>query len=99
MIRVGGALPPPEKNADLPDFTPERAHLLLREVYGDFPHHNDGSHLDGGVTDNAIWERPWRRLSAQSASWYSTPTGAVGHRFTAILAVEWQGVIEQSWNF
>ena len=73
-------------------------HLLLREVYGDFPHHNDGSHLDGGVADDAIWKRHWRRLAFQSDSWYATPTGAVGCRFTAILAVEWQGVIDRSWN-
>ena len=32
------------------------------------------------------------------ASWYAIPTIAVGHRFTAILALEWQGVIDQSWN-
>ena len=49
VIRVGGGLNPPEENADLPDFTPEHAHLLLREVYGDFIRHNDGSHLYGGV--------------------------------------------------
>ena len=29
-----------EKNADLLEFTPERAHILLQGVYGDFPHHN-----------------------------------------------------------
>ena len=45
--------PPPEKNADLLGFTPERAHLLLQGVYGDFPHHNDGLHLDGGIPDDA----------------------------------------------
>ena len=49
--------PPPEENADLPNFTPERAHLLLQGVYGDFPYHNNGSHLDGGVMDGAIWQR------------------------------------------
>ena len=91
-------MPPPEENADLPDFTPERAHLLLQEVYGNFPHHNVGSHLDGGVADVALWKIHWHRLAAQTASWYATPTGAVGRRFTAILDVEWQGVIVQSWN-
>ena len=50
---------------DLPDFTPELVHLLLQEVYGDFPHHNNGLHLDGGVMENAIWKRHWRRLAAQ----------------------------------
>ena len=91
-------MPPPEENADLPGFTLECAHLLLQEVYGDFPHHHNGSHLDGGVTDDAIWQLCWRRLAAQSSSWYATPTGGVGRRFTAILALEWQGVIDQSWN-
>ena len=83
---------------DLPVFTPEREHLLLQGVYGDFLHHNDGSHLDGGIADNAAWQRRWRRLVAKSASWYATPYGAVGRRFTAILAAEWWGVISQSWN-
>ena len=98
VICVGGSLPPPEENADLPDFTPECVHLLLREVYGDFPHHNYGLHLDGGVGDDALWQRRWLRLAAQSANWYATPTGAVGRRFTAILDVEWWGVIYWSWN-
>ena len=56
-IRVGIYLPYPEKNADLPEFTLEHVHLLLREVYGKLPHHNDGSHLDGGIADNATWQR------------------------------------------
>ena len=95
---MGGALLPPEENADLPEFPPERAHLLLREVYGDFPHHNAGYHHDGGVADNTIWQRRWRRLAAKLARWHAMPIGAVGCRFTAILAVEWQGVNDRSWN-
>ena len=59
----GGAASPPEENADLPDFTPERVHLFLQEVYGDFPHHNYGSDLDGEVVDNAVWQRRWHRLA------------------------------------
>ena len=94
----GGTPPPPEENADLLGFTPERAHLLLQGVYGDFPHHNNGSHLDEGIVDNAAWQCRWRRLATQSASWYATPSGAVGRRFKAILAAEWQGVISRSWN-
>ena len=31
-------------------------------------------------------------------SWYAKPSGAVGRRFTAILAAEWQGVLAQNWN-
>ena len=94
----GGDATPPEENADLLGFTPERAHLLLQGVYGEFPHHNNGSHLDGGIADDAAWQRRWRRLAVHSASWYTTPSGAVGRRFTAILAAEWRGVLSLSWN-
>ena len=88
----------PEENADLPGFTSEHAHLLLQGVYGDLLHHNDGSHLDGGIADDAAWQRRWRRLTAQSVSWYAMPYGAVGRQFTGILATEWRGVLGRSWN-
>ena len=48
VTRAGGGATSPEENSDLPGFVPERAHLLLKVVYGDFPHHNNESHLDGG---------------------------------------------------
>ena len=95
----GEHTPPQEENAELPNFTPKSAHILLRGVYGGYPHHNDGSHMDGGITDNAIWQRCWRRLAAQLDSWYSTPSGAVGHRFTAILAAKCRGVLRRNLNF
>ena len=98
VIHVGGGATPLEENVDLLGFTPERAHLLLQGVYGDLSHHNDGSHLDRGIADDAAWQCRWRRLAAQSASWYATSSGAVGRRFTAILAAEWRGVISRSWN-
>ena len=86
VIRVGGDMPPPEENADLPGFHPERAHLLLQGVYGDFMHHNNRSYLEGGIADDAIWKCCCLRITAHSAIWYATPSGVVGHRFTAILA-------------
>ena len=51
---MGRNVPPPEENADLPGFTLERAHLLLQGVYGDFPHHKNRSHLEGGVLDDDL---------------------------------------------
>ena len=93
-----GDATPPEENAYLPVFAPESVHLLLQGVYGDFPHHNYGSHLDGGIMDDAACQRLWRRLAAQSASWYATPSRALGCRFTVILAAEWRGVLGRSWN-
>ena len=54
--------------------------------------------MEGGIADDAVWQHCWRRLAAQSASWYATPSGAVGCQFTAILAAELQGVLGRSWN-
>ena len=98
VTRVGRDATPPEENADLLGFHPELGHLLLQGVYKDFPHHNDGSHLVGGIADDAVWQRHWRQLGAQSARWYATPYGVVGRRIAEILAAEWRGVISRSWN-
>ena len=78
MSAAGCVCTPPEENVDLPEFTPEHYHLLLQGVCGDFLHHNNRSHLDGGVLDGDFWNNCWIRLVAQSASWYATPYGAVG---------------------
>ena len=89
----GGRGSSPEENEDLPDFSPERAHLLLQGVYAYFLHHNNRLHLDGRVLYDAVWKRRWRRLAAQLDIWYATPSGAVERQFTAILAAEFQGVL------
>ena len=95
---MGGDATLPEENVDLLGFITERAHLLLQGVYGKFPHHNDRSHLHGGIQEDAAWQRHWRRMTAQLVSWYATPSKAVGRQFTAILAAEWRGVLVRSWN-
>ena len=41
---------------------------------------------------------PWASPFLLMTGWYSTPSGAVGRRFTAILAAEWRGVLNRSWN-
>ena len=45
------------------EFTPVREHLLLQKFFVDFPHHNDGMHLSGGVSDDATCKSCWRRLA------------------------------------
>ena len=71
----------------------------MQGVYGDFLHRNNGTYLDEGVLEDAIWQRRWRRMAAKSASWYVKPYGAVGDRFIEILATERQGVFKMIWNF
>ena len=94
----GGLGPSTEEGTGLQFFTPARSHLPLRGIYGYFLHHNDGTHLSVGVPDDTMWRSRWRRLAAQSASWYSTPPGKLGHRFTAVLAAYWRGVLGWKWN-
>ena len=36
-------------NAELPEFYTSRLYLLLVEIYGDHPHHNNGTHMYGIV--------------------------------------------------
>ena len=71
---------------------------MLQEVYGDFLHHNDRAHLDGGITDDAVCQRRWRRLDAQSEIWYAKPSGVARRRFAKILATEWRGFLDRSWK-
>ena len=82
----------------MPGFSPFKAYLFLVGVYGDHPHHNEGAHLDKGVADYSVWQCCLHRLDAKLARCYATPQRTVGHRFTEILVVECQGVIDWSWN-
>ena len=98
VVCMGGDMTPPEESIDLSDFTPEHAHLLLQGFYGDFLHHNYGSHLDRGVADETIWKFRWRHLSTQLSIWYAMPSGEVGLSFTAILTAEWWEVLDSNWD-
>ena len=35
---------------------------MIHSVYGDNLHRNGGTHLDGGVADDAVWQHRWRRI-------------------------------------
>ena len=54
-FRSGVGVPPQEECAYLTDFSPNRAHLLLKGVYRYYPHHHDRFHLDRGVLGDAVW--------------------------------------------
>ena len=73
-------------------------HVLLWKVYGESPHCINGTHLTGGVLDNALWKSCWKNLAVKSANWYSTPPIKMGHGFTAVLTEEWQEVLDWKWN-
>jgi hypothetical protein len=53
-----------ERNiGDLPGATISDADRLLNKVYGDYVHQNPGTHLDGGIADDALWQERWSRLT------------------------------------
>jgi hypothetical protein len=87
-----------EPGADGPGFEPGPADKLLDTVYGDWPHANDGRHLDGGVEGDATWQRRWRRIVDLPTTHYSVPKGKVGRRFLAKLASEFRGIRACTWN-
>ena len=51
-----------------------------------YPHANDGSHLHGGVQDDLLSQRLWKRVVQLSPTHYDVPKGKVGRRFVATVA-------------
>jgi hypothetical protein len=84
--------------ADLPGYQPTPADLLLDTVFGDHVHDNDGTHLDGGIANDAFWQCRWKRMAQLATTRYQVPKGKVGRRFLTILTHEFQGVRERRWN-
>ena len=41
---------------DEPGYNPTPKDLRLREVFKDWVHANTGSHLDGGIRDDSVWQ-------------------------------------------
>ena len=95
--------PPPvtletEEGADLQGFFPTPADLLLDSVYGDHVHSNDGTHLNGDILDDRLWQSLWKRMVQISPTRYSVPKGAVRKRFLTILRHEWHQVRDRMDN-
>jgi len=62
----------------------------LDTVFGDIIHPNDGTHLDGGVQEDRLWQARWRRMAQIAPTHYAVPRGAVGRRFLTILTNEFR---------
>ncbi|KAI2510018.1 hypothetical protein MHU86_4444 [Fragilaria crotonensis] len=81
----------PDAGADLPGYFVTAADRLLDSAYGDHVHDNAGTHLQGGFSDDALWQRRWRRMAQIATTRYQAPAGRVGRRFIAILTSEFRG--------
>ena len=83
---------------DLPGAVISEADRKLLDVYGNYIHQNDGSHLDGGIADDAEWQDRCRKLVVLPAQRCQAPGGPVGRRFVRMLAAELEGVTSRKWN-
>ena len=74
-----------------PGYTPTSEDLRLREVYGDWVHANTGTHLDGGIGNDEVWQAWWRDLAVMPSRRYDAPSEKVGRRFVRTLGGELRG--------
>ena len=82
----------------MPRYVPTTEDLGLREVYGDLVHRNPGTHLDGGVAEDGLWQGWWRDLAVMPSRRYEAPSGKVGRRFVNALVGELRGIPDRRWN-
>eukprot|EP00978_Attheya_sp_CCMP212_P009281 scaffold21936_cov50-Attheya_sp.AAC.5 len=67
-------------------------------VYGNYVHHNDGMHLDGGIADDKIWQARWQKSVTLPTKRYDAPGGHVGRQFIEVLVDELKGICKRKWN-
>jgi hypothetical protein len=90
---------------DLPAATILELDQMLDDVYEDHVHQNPGTHLDGDITDNKLWQGYCNQLIVYPSQTYPSqtydpppPSGAVGRRFIDSLADLMNRVRERKWN-
>ena len=87
-----------DEKGDVPRYIPTPEDLPLREVYGDWVHGNPGTHLDGGVKEDGLWQGWWCDLAVMPPRRYEAPSGKVGRRYVNALADELPGIRDRRWN-
>ena len=92
--------PHPQEQRETDEGRPTReiGERKLMEVYGDHVYQNDGSHLDGGIADDAVWQERWKKVVGLPPQRYNVPNGKVGVLFVKEVAVEMQGIVDRRWN-
>jgi hypothetical protein len=76
----------------------DEADRMMDKVYGDHVHQNPGTHLDGGIADDAKWQDYHRRLIVYPSQRYDAPSGKVGRRFVESITTLLDGVQTRKWN-
>ena len=73
---------------DEPGYVPTPEDLRLQEVYEDWVHGNPRTHMDGGVTEDGLWQGWWRDLVVIPPRRYKETSRKVGRHFVNTLVGE-----------
>jgi hypothetical protein len=90
--------PHEQEDGDVPGSSLSGADQKMDTVYGDHVHQNPGTHLLGGIADDALWQERWLQLVFSPSHAYDIPSGAVGNWFVERVAEELQGIKSRKWN-
>ena len=82
----------------MPGYIPTPEDLRLWEVYGDWVHGNPGTHLDGGVKEDGLWQEWWRDLAVMPPRRYEAQSKKVERRFVNALTEELRGIRDRRCN-
>jgi hypothetical protein len=89
---------PTPANADARRFVSSPADNALDLIYRDYLHANDGSHLDGGIIDDRVWQTYYKQLMVYQPSHYQLPKNTIGTRFLNFLSSLLDGIVSRRHN-
>lgn len=90
----------PSQDGDLPNCKPTPMDAKIASAFdGQCLRDNDGTHLDGGVVDDKLWQDRYHRLIMHPLNIHDLLSGPAGRSFIKSLCAEINGVISRSWNF
>ena len=71
----------------------------MKVFHGEYLRNNDGTHLDGKIVDDKVWQERYISIIIYPLSQYDLPTnGTIGKSFLLLLAKEIDGLRERKWN-
>jgi hypothetical protein len=69
------------------------ADRMMDKCYGDHVHQNAGTHMEGDIPCDKMWQDYWQQLIDFPSQTCDAPfLGVVGHHFVEILATLLQGI-------
>ena len=85
---------------DLDSYEATEVDLKLAAVFdGEYIRNNDGSHLDGGIKNDDVWQQRYKDIIIYPLQQYDLPNNVpIGKTFVLKLADEINGELAKKWN-